>query len=179
MSLDPILSAAPVIQIHASAALLALLLGPVALYRRRRDRLHKITGYLWVLAMAVTALSSFGIWSFALIGPFSPIHLLAVLALWSLWQGMRQILAGRVAAHAQTMRSLYWRGLIIAGLFNFMPGRVVNRTLFAQGGWQGWIVIAPGLALILWDGLRRRRMQRIGKSGKECRTTRQRDAFFA
>jgi uncharacterized membrane protein len=151
----------------------------VARDRRRRDRLHKITGYLWVLAIAVTALSSFGIWSFALIGPFSPIHLLAVLALWSLWQGMRQILAGRVAAHAQTMHSLYWRGLIIAGLFNFMPGRVVNRLLFAQDVWQGWIVIALGLALILWGGLRRRRMQRRGRSGKECRATRQRDAFFA
>ncbi len=156
MSLTPFLSAEPIIQVHAAAAVLAVALGPVAIYRRRQDRLHKATGYVWVSAMALVALSSFGITGFGLIGPLSPIHLLSVLALWSLWTGMRQILAGQVAAHAATMRSLYWNGLLVAGAFNFLPGRVVNRMIFDTQRELGWIVLALVLAVIALRALRLR-----------------------
>jgi len=44
--------------LHVCAALLALCLGPFALFRTRRDRWHKIAGYVWVLAMIVAAVSS-------------------------------------------------------------------------------------------------------------------------
>ena len=80
---DAVLLAAVAIDVLA-AALVAHFLGPFALDRARRDRLHKVLGYTWVLAMAITALSSFFIHSFPVIGPFSPIHLLALFALWSL-----------------------------------------------------------------------------------------------
>ena len=154
MTLTPFLTAAPHIQLHAIAALVALLLGPVALYRTRRDRLHKITGYVWMLAMLVTALSSFAITNFGVIGPISPIHLLSVLALWSLWRGVTTIRAGNVAAHRATLRNLYWRGVMIAGLFNFLPtGRMVNRVVFPDTPELGWVVIALGLAALVAQGL--------------------------
>ena len=41
MSFAPFLAASPTIQIHAIAATLALVLGPIAIYRDRRDVLHK------------------------------------------------------------------------------------------------------------------------------------------
>lgn len=148
MTLDPFLTAAPHIQLHAATALLAILLGPFALYRRQRDRTHKITGYIWVLAMATAAFSSFFIHSFPLVGPFSPIHLLAVLALWSLWRAISFVRAGRVALHAQVLRSLYWRGLMIAGLFNFLPGRTTNRSLLGGDDTAGYVIIALGLTAI-------------------------------
>lgn len=144
MSLDPFLDAGLVIQTHALAATLAILVGPIAIYRKRRDSLHKISGYIWVLAMGFTALSSFFIHSFAILWGLSPIHGLAVLALWSLWVGMRHIFAGRVRQHAAAMKSLYWTGLMIAGLFNFLPGRTVNRMLFNDMREAGYIVIALG-----------------------------------
>ena len=57
MTFEPFLTAAPHIQIHAATAFLAILLGPIAIYRRRRDRIHKITGYIWVTTMAIAAIS--------------------------------------------------------------------------------------------------------------------------
>ena len=98
MTLTPLINTDPVIQLHIASALLALLLGPIALYRTRRDSLHRWTGYLWVGAMFTVALSSFWIHHFGVIGPFSPIHLLAVLTLWSLVDGMRHAFARPQAA---------------------------------------------------------------------------------
>ncbi|MEL6467062.1 MAG: DUF2306 domain-containing protein [Pseudomonadota bacterium] len=157
MSLLPILTASPMIQLHIAAALVALFLGPFALYRARRDRLHKVLGYTWVLAMAITALSSFFIHSFPVIGPFSPIHLLALFALWSLYEGMRHIFAGRVGPHRLVMRSLYWNGLIVAGLFNFLPGRTTNRVFFGAAPELGYVVMAIGLTGVVVLALRTRR----------------------
>lgn len=149
MTLDPYLSAPAHIQVHIVAALLALLLGPVALYRVRRDGLHKAIGYAWITLMAVVALSSFLITNFGVIGPFSPIHLLAILTLWSLWAAVRHARAGRIAAHRIVLRNLYWYGLIIAGLFNFLPGRGTNRVVFAGREELGLWVIAAGMTLLL------------------------------
>ena len=148
MTLEPILTAPAHIQLHAGAAALAILLGPLVILRRRRDRLHRMAGYLWVLAMGTTALSSFWITSFGIIGPFSPIHLLAVFALWSLWVGMARVLRGDIAGHRVAMEGLYWRGLLVAGAFNFLPGRTMNRTVFGETSELGYLVLAAGLALI-------------------------------
>lgn len=155
MTLSPLLDAPANIQLHALTAMVALFLGPVTLYQRRRGRAHKVMGYVWVLAMAATALSSFTIQGFAVLGPFGPIHLLSVLVLWSLWRGLGHALAGRIAQHQEVMRGLYWRGLTIAGLFTFLPGRAVNRMFFDEAQQLGYAVIAlGGCALIFqwWKG---------------------------
>ena len=156
MTLLPLLSAAPIIQLHVASAVLALALGPFAIYGRRKSRLHKSMGYVWVLAMGITALSSFGIHSFPVIGPFSPIHLLALFALWSLFEGMRHIFNGRVTLHSVVMRSLYWRGLCVAGLFNFLPERTTNRIVFPDTPEAGYVVIVVGIATLVLLGLRAR-----------------------
>ena len=45
----------PVITLHAVAALTAVLLGPVQILRRRRDRAHRVIGAVWVSAIVVTS----------------------------------------------------------------------------------------------------------------------------
>lgn len=149
MSFAPFLAASPTIQIHAIAATLALVLGPVAIYRDRRDALHKWIGYIWVIAMLCTALSSFGIRAYAVIGPFSPIHILSCLAIWSIWVGMRYIYRGNIRAHRKTFQSLYWNGVLVAALFNFLPGRIVNRLFFNDAREIGWVVIGAGGAFLV------------------------------
>ena len=149
MSFDPFLSAPVQIQIHAAAALIAVRLGPVPLYRKRRDRLHKVTGYIWVVAMFTVALSAVFIHSFAVIGPFNPLHGFAILTVWSLFTGMRHIFASRVCGHQMTFRSLYWFGLMAAGLANFLPDRLTNEALFAGNDNLGWIAIAIGVAVVI------------------------------
>lgn len=147
MTLSPILTASPEIQLHIVAALIAIALGPIALYLRPGGRVHKTIGYAWVTAMAVLALSSFAIHGFALIGPFSPLHGLALFTLWSLWQAVRHARAGRIAAHQQVLRNLYWFGVMVAGLFNFLPGRAINRALLPANPELGYVVIALGLGI--------------------------------
>jgi uncharacterized membrane protein len=147
MTLDPILTANPVIQIHVAAALFAIVLGPAALYLRHGSVLHRVVGYSWVIAMALLALSSFGIHGVALIGPFSPLHGLAVLTLWSLWEGIRRARAGQIARHRRVFRNLYWFGVMVAGLFNFLPGRAINRVFLSESPEFGYAVIVFGLAL--------------------------------
>lgn len=154
MTLSPILDAAPVIQAHVAAGLLAILLGPVALYMRSGTKTHKITGYVWVSAMAALALSSFAIHSFAVIGPFSPLHGLALVTLWSLWEGVRHARAGRIAVHRRIYMNLYWFGVIIAGMFNFLPGRAINRALLPDAPEFGYVLIALGVGIALLMVLR-------------------------
>ena len=97
--------------------------------------------------MTVLALSSFAIHSFAVIGPFSPLHGLALLTLWSLWEAIRHARAGRIAAHQRVLRNLYWFGVMVAGVFNFLPGRAINRTMLPDTPELGYGVIALGVAL--------------------------------
>ncbi|MDA7425323.1 DUF2306 domain-containing protein [Thalassococcus lentus] len=156
MTLEPYMSTNLITQIHIVTATIAVVIGPFALFRRRRDRLHKMSGYVWVIAMATAALSSFGITSFGVVGPFSPIHLLAILALWSLWVAMRAVFAGKIKTHEEAMKSLYWNGLLVAGAFQFLPGRSTNRVFFGDQQEHGYIVLALVLAAIVGRVIRRR-----------------------
>lgn len=155
MTLDPFLAAPLHIQIHALAATFAVVAGPVALYRRRRDRLHWVIGYLWIAAMLCVAISAFFIHSFAVIGPFSPLHGFALLTLWSLWTGVAAARRGDIRRHNRTFRNLYWFGLMTAGAANFLPGRMVNEAAFGGRDQLGWIALALAAAVIArvaWAG---------------------------
>jgi uncharacterized membrane protein len=137
MTFDPLLAAPAIVQLHVAGALAALVVGPLAWARRQRDIWHKGLGRLWVGTMAVVALSSFGIHDARVIGPFSPIHLLSVLVLWSLWQGVAAARAGQRADHAQTMRALYVWGLVVPGVFTLLPRQVDERDAVFRGPGRG------------------------------------------
>ncbi len=166
MTLLPLFEASTQIQVHVTAALVSVALGPIVILRHRRDRLHKIGGYVWCMAMLTVAISSFWIREFTLIGRFSPIHLLSVLTLWSLWIGLRHAIARRIEAHRDVFRNLYLYGLLVAGTLNFLPGRRLNQVVFGQAEDLGlWLmaamgVLAAGLAL-------RRRMRRQFGAGRD------------
>ncbi len=147
MSLDPLMTAGFVIQLHVLAAVAAILLGPVALLRRSRDRLHRLAGRLWVMAMALTALSSFWIHGYQLLWGLSPIHLLSGLVLVSLVAGVRAIRAGRRSEHATTMRALYIWGIGVPGLFTLLPGRLMSETLFPAAPLTGFLAVAAAFGL--------------------------------
>jgi len=141
--------------IHITAALSALALTPAVLWRQRRDRLHKICGYLWVTLMAATALSAFGISNISSTGWFSPLHALAVLTLWSLWYAIRAIRRGDVEAHRKALRNLATGGLGVPMVLIFLPGRRFSNTFFADTPWLGLALAAgAGAAILLWRSRR-------------------------
>lgn len=141
MSFDPVLSASPVIHLHIVAALLAVGLLPFSLFRKRRDRVHKVSGYVWITAMLVTALSSFWINGIRLIGPFSPIHVLSVLTLFNVIWGLVEIKRGQYRAHERTMKLTAFWALGVAGLFTMLPGRLMNEALFGKAGVAGFATL--------------------------------------
>ena len=155
---EPLLSAPLAIQFHAAGAMLALVLGPLALFRPKRDRLHKVAGYLWVMAMGVTIASSFAIFQIRLLGPFSPIHALSVLAAIGLLKAVRAALRGDIATHRARMRSLYVWALGLAGLFTLLPGRIMSRVLFPQAPLAGFVIsLALAALAVFWLRWRRHR----------------------
>ncbi|ABD54171.1 DUF2306 domain-containing protein [Jannaschia sp. CCS1] len=148
LNIAPLLDADLPIQIHVAFALTSIPVGAFVVLRRKRDQLHRICGYIWVLAMGIVALSGFWIHTFPIIGPFNPIHLFSVWTLWSLWVGVRHAVRGRVQDHQATFRSLYWYGLLVAGTFTFLPGRRMNRVVFGEApDLSLWFIGAVGVGM--------------------------------
>lgn len=144
------------VQIHAISAVIAIILGPFVIWRRRRDTLHRVLGYVWVTEMATVALSSFWIVEARIIGPFSPIHLLSLWTLYVLWHGVAHARAGRVREHQGEMKGLYIYGMGIAGGLTFLPGRRLNTMLFGEAELLGLIVIALIAVVLIVFTLRQR-----------------------
>ena len=97
---------------------------------RKGGRVHRIMGYIWVALMAIVALSSFFIHELRLVCAFSPIHLLSIFTLWSLYMAIRAAKDRRINAHRRWMQSLYVMALLITGAFTFLPGRTMHMVLF-------------------------------------------------
>lgn len=142
MSLGSLIDAGPVVVTHVIAASMALVVGPFALLRRKRDRLHKTLGYIWVVAMLVTAIGSFWISGIRLVGPFSPIHLLSVLSIISVIVAVRAAIQRNIRLHRKTMSNLYFMSVGIAGLFTLLPNRLMAKVLFDDPTWITFAISA-------------------------------------
>ncbi|MCA3450637.1 MAG: DUF2306 domain-containing protein [Rhodobacter sp.] len=158
MILGPLLDAPALIQLHVAAALVSVVLGPVAILRRSRDIVHRTAGRVWVGSMAITAGSSFWISETPMIGPFSVIHVLSVITLFGLVNALRAIRSGDVARHGAIMRALYAQALMLAGAFTFLPGRRMSEAVFPGTPWLGlaaMLAVAAAAVWLLWrDGRR-------------------------
>lgn len=135
-SLAPLAAASPAIQVHAAAATLALVLSAVQLLRPRGDPPHRVLGWIWVVAMATAALSSFFVHEIRTIyGLFSPIHLLSLFTLSALPRAVWYARRGRVKNHRRVMLALFWFGLVLPAALTLAPGRIMHKVVFA--GWTG------------------------------------------
>ena len=130
MSFAPLLEAARAIPLHAFAAMAAFVLGTVQLTAPKGTLPHRALGWVWVALMLVVALSSLWIHQIRLVGPWSPIHLLSIFALVMLALGVMAARTHNVRRHKITMISIFFGALVIAGLFTFMPGRIMHAVIF-------------------------------------------------
>ena len=112
------------VKLHLAAAVAALAIGAFILARRKGGGLHRTLGWVWVIAMAGTAVSSLFI-RILNHGALSYIHLLTGWVLIALPLGLIAIRNRRVVQHRRTMVGLYIGGLIVAGAFTFIPGRLL------------------------------------------------------
>lgn len=127
-ALDHLVSS-PLLIVHVVAALFALAVGPFNLVRRKRDRTHRMLGRTWVIAMVITAVTSFGIQR-----PFSSLSGLHALSAWtliSLALGVVAIRRGNVKAHQGNMIGSYaglWAAFLFAAL---VPTRTLSQVTAA------------------------------------------------
>jgi len=128
MDSSPFLESGWVIQLHTFAAIEALFLGAIQFFLPKGTAIHKLLGRIWVATIAIVAITSFFIHTIKLVGPFSPIHLLSILTLYTLVESIVAIRAGNVRKHKRGMIIVYALGLVLAGLFTLTPGRVLYRV---------------------------------------------------
>lgn len=130
MSLTPLLNTAPVVQVHAFAAMAAFALGVVQLAAPKGTLPHRTIGWIWVVLMALIAGSSFWIHDLRMVGPFSVIHLLSIFTLVMLPLAVMHARRHSVAQHRGAMIGIFVGALVVAGLFTLLPGRVMHAVVF-------------------------------------------------
>ncbi|QDW38695.1 DUF2306 domain-containing protein [Bradyrhizobium sp. KBS0727] len=130
MSLAPLLDAAPAIPVHAFAAMAALALGIVQFAAPKGTLPHRTIGWIWVALMAAVAASSFWVHQLRLFGPWSPIHLLSILVLLPI--AVISAHQHHVGRHRRIMIGIFSGGLVVAGLFTLVPGRIMHAVIFGH-----------------------------------------------
>ena len=119
-------SQSPVILAHIAGALGALLIGALLLAGVKGSRRHRTLGWIWVAAMGTAVVSSIFIRQINP-GHFSFIHLFTGWTLVALPAAVFAARRHRIAIHARAMTGIFVGGLVIAGAFTFLPGRLMWR----------------------------------------------------
>lgn len=128
-SFAPLLAAPVAIQIHVLGALGAFFLGLWILNAPKVGTMHKPLGWVWIVFMLVTAVSSFFIFGLMGRNP-SPIHALSAWTIIGLPMGVAAIRRKDVTKHRKHMTGIFIGGMAIAGLFTFLPGRLMWSLFF-------------------------------------------------
>ncbi|MBV5256919.1 DUF2306 domain-containing protein [Synechococcus moorigangaii CMS01] len=114
------------IQLHAGAAIAAVLLGAVQLIAPKGTLPHRQLGYVWVALMLTVAITAIFIRSG---GSFSWIHIFVPLTLIGVASLILAARKGLVARHRGTVMGLYIGALMIPGAFSFLPGRLMHTVV--------------------------------------------------
>jgi uncharacterized membrane protein len=137
MSLDPLLQASLVVQVHAFGAIAAFVLGLIQIMAPKGTLPHKTIGVVWIGIMVVVAASSAFILRPSTEGaPYwerlSFIHLFIPITAIGLVSGLRLLLRGGPAMkrHSWPFISVFIGGLVVAGALAFLPGRIMHEVVF-------------------------------------------------
>lgn len=128
MSLTPLLTAPLAIQVHAYAAMVAFVLGIIQLAAPKGTLPHRTIGWTWVGLILVVCVTAFFIHEIRLVGPWSPIHLLAIMTpIWMI-AALRHARRHERDRHGRAMTVIFFGALVVAGAFTFFPGRIMYEV---------------------------------------------------
>jgi uncharacterized membrane protein len=156
MTLEPLLSAPFVIQFHVATVVPAAVLGAFLLLRRKGTRMHRLLGRVWIGLMVATALSTFFIHTINQFHGFSLIHLLSIATLSGCYHAVTAARRGDIRSHRLAIRAVYVGGIVLAGGFTLLPGRIMHAVIFSGGiGGALWLIgllVALAIAVRLLGG---------------------------
>jgi len=137
MTLEPLLEAPLIVQIHAFGAMAAFALGVVQFVAPKGTLPHRSLGTVWMILMTVVAGSTLWITHPVEAGdPFwarySPIHLFTLLTFFGLGSAAMLLMRGGpgLKRHAGPLTGVFVGGLIVAGVLAFLPGRIMHQVAF-------------------------------------------------
>ena len=130
MSFAPLVSAPLAVQLHAGAALAALMLGTWQVLAPKGGWRHRLVGWIWIGLMAAVALTSFGVTGGRGALGFSWLHILSGFVLMTLPFGVLHARQGRIGAHKRQMLGLFCGALVVTGGFTLLPGRIMGGVVF-------------------------------------------------
>lgn len=111
----------------------AALIGIYLFLRRKGTAIHKLLGKIYMVLMLLTAIITLFMPAAVgarLLGHFGFIHLFSLLTLYAVPTAFFAARRGDIAAHKGPMIGLFIGGVLIAGTFAFMPGRILHGWLF-------------------------------------------------
>jgi uncharacterized membrane protein len=130
MNLDLIASAPLAIKIHLATVLPAFAIGTWQIFvSTKGSRYHRLLGAIYLALMTVTAITTFFIRSLRP-GELSLIHLFIPLTLYGVFGALWNIRRGNIKGHRNAMLGLYFGGILIAGGFTLLPGRLLHHVFF-------------------------------------------------
>ncbi len=129
MNLEVFFAAPIVVQVHALTALAAFSLGVVQFMRPKGTLPHRVFGWTFLILMTVVAGTALFIRDVN-DGGFSLIHLFVPLTAWGVIGGLVHARRGQIKQHRNAMFGMFIGALVIAGLFTFMPGRLMHAVIF-------------------------------------------------
>jgi uncharacterized membrane protein len=126
-------AASPAIKIHVATVVAAALVGLILMLRIKGTRLHRWLGYAYMAAMFATGVITLTIPpppTGPHLGPFGPLHLFALFALFGVPAALWYAKQGKWMIHGRIMAGLFVGGIGIAGIGAFTPGRLMWQVFF-------------------------------------------------
>jgi uncharacterized membrane protein len=119
-------------QLHLATVIPAVLLGLYLLSNPKGTPQHRRLGKIWCALMVITALAALMIRGYFLPNwhGINPIHIFSALTLIGVPRIIIKARQHDVAGHERAVLSLCFGGLFVAGLFVFLPGRLMGIWLF-------------------------------------------------
>ena len=118
--------------LHLGTVFPAFLIGTFLLLNRKGTPAHKVLGKIYMSLMLVTAIvtlfMSAGVGP-TLLGHFGFIHLFSFLVFYLVPTAYLALRGGNIKKHRDSMIGLYVGGILIAGGFTFVPGRLLHSWL--------------------------------------------------
>jgi uncharacterized membrane protein len=121
--------------VHLATIIPAFVIGTYLLLNRKGTPRHRLLGKIYMLLMLATAVVTLVMP--AQVGPrlfnhFGFIHLFSVMVLYSVPAAYLAARKGDIATHKGNMIGIYIGGILIAGAFAFMPGRMLHQLIFGS-----------------------------------------------
>lgn len=118
---------------HLTIIIPAFLIGTIMIVMKKGSPLHKALGRTYLLLMLATG--GITLLMSAKVGPtflvhFGFIHLISLYTLYLVPAAYFAARRGDINSHKMHMIGLYVGGILIAGTFAFMPGRMLHGFLF-------------------------------------------------